>query len=200
MSETSKPSGTRSSKFRVRSSENLELRTSNHCPSHPSRLSRKSRESRAKSEIRRYNSTRIFALSTRLLWHRVCVHARIMTPGRATFAALIAIGCLLVFPHQVPAQQSTAPPSSLSTKPLAHGSTESELRPSCDLCRKPERRPGSDLRPHRPHREKGSRPHKNAKGTHRSFDQSLKSTLPRRPLAPPDVHGQWVSQTGGPAE
>jgi hypothetical protein len=134
-----------------------------------------------------YNSMRLFALSTRPLWHGVCVPARIMAQGRITFGALIAVGVILVFPHQVPAQQSTAPPSSLSTRPLTPGHTESELRPSCDLCRKPERRPGSDLRPHRPHREKGLRPHKNAKGTHRSIDQSLKSTLPRHPLAPPEV-------------
>ena len=35
------------------------------------------------------------------------------------------------------------------------------------------------------------RPHKSAKETHRSLDQSLKSTLPRRPLVPPETmeHG-----------
>ena len=171
------------------------LRTLNIPPSHPSRFSRKSRESRAKNSIRRYNSTRLFALSIRPLWHEVCVPAGIMAQGRTTFAALIAVGVILVFPHQVPAQQSTAPPSSLSTTHLAPGGTESELRPSCDLCRKPEGRPRSDLRPHRLHHEKGLRPHKNAKGTHRSLDQSIKSTLPHRPLVPPQD-----SKTGGPAE
>ena len=143
---------------------------------------------------------RIFVLSTRPLWHGVCVPASIMAQGQTTFGALIAIGFILVFPHQVPAQPSTAPPSSLSTRPLAPGATESELRPSCDLCRKPDARAGSDLRPHRLHREKKLRPHKNAKGTHRSLDQSLKSTLPRRPLAPPESQGQRDSQTSGPAE
>ena len=49
MSETGE---TRSSKFWVRSSENLERRTSNRRPSHPFRFSRKSRESRANNEIR----------------------------------------------------------------------------------------------------------------------------------------------------
>jgi hypothetical protein len=147
-----------------------------------------------------YNSMRLFALSIRLLRHGVCVPARIMAQGRTTFAALIAGGCILIFPHQVPAQPSTAPPSSLSTKPLTPVATESEIRTSCDLCRKPEAKPGSDLRPQRLRREKGLRPHKNPKGTHRSFDQSIKSTLPRRSLTPPEGQGQWDSQTSGPAE
>ena len=142
-----------------------------------------------------YSSMRLFALSIRPLWHGVCFPAGIMAQGRTTFGVLIGIGVILVFPHQVPAQQSTAPPSSLSTTPLAPVTTESELRPSCDLCRKPERRPESDLHLHRLHREKGLRPHKNAKGTHRSFDQSLKSTLPHHPLAPPEGQGQRDSQT-----
>jgi hypothetical protein len=147
-----------------------------------------------------YCSMRLFALSTKPLWHGGCVPASIMAQSRTMFGALIAVGCILVFPQQVPAQQSTAPPSSLSTTPLAPVTTESELRPSCDLCRKPERRPGSDLRPHRLRREKGLHPHKNAKGAHRSMDQSIKSTLPRHPLAPPEVQGQRDSQTSGPAE
>ncbi|HSL05126.1 MAG TPA: hypothetical protein VK901_16485 [Nitrospiraceae bacterium] len=102
------------------------------------------------------------------------------------FATLIAIGVMLAFPYLVPAQQSTAPPSSLSTRPLIPGHTESELRPSCDLCRKPEARAGSDNMPHRLHREKGLRPHKNAKGTHRSLEQAMKSALPHRALTPND--------------
>jgi hypothetical protein len=148
------------------------------------------------SRVSRYNSMRLFALSIKPLWHGLCVHANIMAQGRTRFAALIAVGIILTFPHQIPAQQSTAPPSSLSTRPLTPEHIESELRPSCDLCRKPEGRPGSDLRPQRLHREKGLRPHKNPKGTHRSFDQSLKSTLPRRPLAPPEGREQWDSQIG----
>ena len=143
---------------------------------------------------------RLFTMSIRPLWHGVCDPASIMAQGRTAFGALIAVGIILIFPHQVLAQQSTAPPSSLSTRPLAPGTIESEIRTSCDLCRKPEGKPGSDLRPQRLHREKGLRPHKNPKGTHRSFDQSLKSMLPHRPLAPPDSQAQWDSQTKGPAE
>ena len=147
-----------------------------------------------------YNSTRIFVLSTRPLWHGLCVPARIMAQDRITFGALLAVGFILVFPHQIPAQPSTAPLSSLSAVPLAPEATESELRPSCDLCRKPEGRAGSDLRPHRLHREKGLHPNKNATGTHRSLNQSLKSTLPRHPLAPPEIQGLRDSQPREPAE
>jgi hypothetical protein len=147
-----------------------------------------------------YCSMRLFALSIRPLWHGVCVPAGIMAQGPTTFGALIVVGLILIFPYQVPAQQSTAPSSSLSTRPLAPGTTESELRTSCDLCRKPEGRPESDLRPQRLRREKGLRPHKNAKGTHRSFDQSIKSTLPRHPLVPPEDQGQRDSQARGPAK
>jgi hypothetical protein len=116
------------------------------------------------------------------------------------FGVLIAVGVILICPHLIPAQQSTAPPSSLSTRPLAPGSTEPEHRPSSDLCRKPDASAGSNIKPHRLHREKGLRPHKTAKGTHRSLDHSLKSTLPRRPLAPPEAQGEGDSQARGPAE
>jgi hypothetical protein len=150
-------------------------------------LSRFSRQSR---ESRRYNSMRLFALSIRPLRHGVCVPASMMAQGRITLGAVIVVGVVLILPHQILAQQSTAPPSSLSTRPLIPDHTESELRPSCDLCRKPEGRPGSDLRPQQLRREKGLRPHKNAKGTHRSLDQSLKSTLPHHPLTPPEDQGQ----------
>ena len=152
------------------------------------------------NEIRRYNSTRLLALSISLLWHGLCVLAKIMAQAQTTFAALIVVGFISVFPYQVPAQPSTAPPSSLSTRPLTSESTESELRGSCDLCRKSERRVGSDLRPHRPHREKGLRPHKSAKGTHRSLDQALKSTLPRRSILPPEGQERRDSQAREPAE
>ena len=47
MPDLSETGATRSSKFRVRSSENLELRTSNRRRSHPSRFSRKSRKNSA---------------------------------------------------------------------------------------------------------------------------------------------------------
>ena len=134
------------------------------------------------------------------LWHRVCFHIRSMAQSQTMFGALIAVSIILIFPHQVLAQQSTAPPSSLSTRPLTPGSTESELHGSCDLCRKPEMRPGSDLQPQRLRREKGLRTHKNAKGTHRSIDQSIKSTLPGHQLAPPEAHGKRDLQTGGSPE
>ena len=119
---------------------------------------------------------RLFALSTKPFWHGLCVPTVFMAQIRTTFRVLITVGIILIFPHQVPAQPSTAPSSSLSTRPLTPGHTESEIRTSCDLCRKPENRQGSDLRPQRLRREKGFRPHKNAKGTHRSMDQSIKST------------------------
>ena len=133
---------------------------------------------------------RLLALSISLLWYELCVLTKLMAPAHTTFAAFIAVGFILLFSHQAPAQQSTAPFSSLATRTLTPESTESELRGSCDLCRKSERRAGSDLRPQRRHREKGLRPHKNPKGTHRSLDQLLKSTLPRRPLVPPEVREQ----------
>jgi hypothetical protein len=147
-----------------------------------------------------YNSMRLFPLSTKPLWHGVCLLLYFMTQSHTMFGAFIAIGIMLIFAHQVSAQQSTAPPSSLSTRPLAVGTNESELLPSCDLCRKPEARPGTDLKPQRLRREKGLRPHKHAKGTHRSLDQSIKSTLPRRPSVPPNLQGQQDSQTRGLAE
>lgn len=147
-----------------------------------------------------YNSMRLFPLSTKPPWHRVCFLLHFMTHSQTMFGALLVIGIMLIFANQVPAQQSTAPPSSLSTRPLAPGANESELRPSYDLCRKPESKPGSSLRPRRLHREKGLRPHKNAKGTHRSIDQSIKSTLPRRSLAPPENQEKRYLQPGGPSE
>lgn len=152
------------------------------------------------NDVLGYNSMRLFPLSTKPPWHRVCLLLHFMTHSQTMFGALFVIGIMLIFANQVPAQQSTAPPSSLSTRPLAPGANESELRPSCDLCRKPESKPGSSLRPRRLHREKGLRPHKHAKGTHRSLDQSIKSTLPRRSLAPPEDQGKRYSQPGGPSE
>jgi len=152
------------------------------------------------SSYRPHCSMRLFALSIRPLRHGVCVPASMMAQGRTTLGALITVGVVIIFPHQILAQQSSAPPSSLSTRPLIPDHTESELRPSCDLCRKPEGRSGSDLRSQQLRREKGLRPHKNAKGTHSSLDQSLKSTLPRHPLASPEDQGPRDSQTRGPGE
>ena len=145
-------------------------------------------------EIRRYNSTPLLALSIRLLWHGLCFPVRLMTHGRSRFVVLFVVWSILILPHQVPAQQSTAPPSSLSTRPLTPGATESEIHTSCDLCRKPEVKPGSDLRPQRLRREKGMRPNKTPKGAHRSLDQALKSTLPRRPLPSPEGQEQLDPQ------
>ena len=203
MRETSKPYATgarRSLKFRTLQPSDRLTR-----PAFRASLARLARIARyerrfTNDDVLDYNSMPLFALSIRPLRHGVCIPANIMAQGRTTFGALIAVGVILIFPHQVPAQQSTAPPSSFSTRPLTPSHTESELRTSCDLCRKPERKPGSDLRPQRLRREKGLRPHKNAKGTHRSFDQILKATLPRRPLSPPDAQEQRDSQTSGPAE
>ncbi|MEK7764006.1 MAG: thermonuclease family protein [Nitrospirota bacterium] len=107
-----------------------------------------------------------------------------MTQGQTTIGALLAVGIILISPHQIAAQQSTAPPSALSTKPLAPETSESELRPSCDLCRKPDARAGSNLRPHRPHREKGLHPHKKPKGLRRSSSKSFRSVLRRQAPAP----------------
>ncbi len=85
---------------------------------------------------------------------------------------------LLITPHVVPAQQSTAPPSSLSTTPLSPGEYDSGQLPFCDLCRKSESRAGSDVRPHRLPRDKTLRPHKKPKGMHRPSRHSLRSLLP----------------------
>ncbi|HEY6972982.1 MAG TPA: hypothetical protein VI359_01635, partial [Nitrospiraceae bacterium] len=60
----------------------------------------------------------------------------------------------LITPHILPAQQSTAPPSSLPATPLSPSDNVSGQLPSCDLCRKPESRAGSDVRPHRLPRDK----------------------------------------------
>lgn len=107
-----------------------------------------------------------------------------MAQDRTMLGALITVGIILISPHQIAAQQSTAPPSSLSTKPLASETSESELRPSCDLCRKPDARAGSNLRPHRPHREKGLHPHKKPNGLRRSSRNSFRSVLRRQAPAP----------------
>ncbi len=107
-----------------------------------------------------------------------------MAQSQATFVALIAVGIILFAPQQVSAQQSTAPPSSLSTRPLAPRATESEIRTSCNLCRKPDVRAWSELRPHRLHREKGLHPHKKPKGMRRPSSRSVRSLLRRQAFAP----------------
>lgn len=122
-----------------------------------------------------------------------CAFHLFMAQGRTMLGVLIAVGIILIGSHKVTAQQSTAPPSSLSTRPLTSEHAESKLRPSCDLCRKPEEKPTSALKPYRLQRDKGSRPHKSPKGVHRSFDQSLKSTLPRRQITPPQDSRPEVS-------
>lgn len=86
------------------------------------------------------------------------------------------------------AQQSTAPPSSLRTIPLTSGSTDLNSLSSCDLCRKPEGRAGSDIKPHRPHHEKGLHPHKKLKGMHRSSSRSFRSLLPHYALGNLTTH------------
>ena len=89
-----------------------------------------------------------------------------------------SIALMVITPHIAPAQQSTAPPSSLSTTPLSPGASASGQLPFCELCRTPEPRAGGDLRPHRLPRNKALRPHKKPKGIHRSHRHSLRSLLP----------------------
>jgi len=93
---------------------------------------------------------------------------------------------MLFTPQVLPAQQSTAPPSSLSTTPLTPGDYGSGQLPLCDLCRKPDSRAGSDVRPHRLPRDKALRPHKKPKGMHRPSRHSLRSLLPHH-------SPEWVS-------
>jgi endonuclease YncB( thermonuclease family) len=62
--------------------------------------------------------------------------------------------------------------------PLSAGDTAFGQLPYCDLCRKPEPKAGSDVRPHRLPRDKALRPHKKPKGKHRPSRHSLKSLLP----------------------
>ena len=80
------------------------------------------------------------------------------------------------------AQPSTAPPSSLETRPLSPEGEAQSLPQNCESCWKPERRAGSNLRLHRRHRDLGLHPRKKSKGIHRSLNHALKSTLPRDPL------------------
>jgi hypothetical protein len=53
---------------------------------------------------------------------------------------------------------------------------------SCELYRNLEGRPGSDLKPHRRHLDKGLHPHKKAKGISKSSKRSFRSQLPHRKL------------------
>jgi len=85
---------------------------------------------------------------------------------------------MLITPHVMPAQQSTAPPSSLPTTPLAPGENVSGQLPSCDLRRTPEPRRGSNLHLHRLPRNKTLHLHKKPKGAHRPSRRSLRSLLP----------------------
>src|SRR5215469_15219337 len=85
---------------------------------------------------------------------------------------------MLITPHVMPAHQSTAPPSSLLTTPLAPGENVSCQLPSCDLRRIPEPRRGSDLHLHRLPRDKTLHLHKTPKGAHRPSRRSLRSLLP----------------------
>jgi nuclease-like protein len=92
---------------------------------------------------------------------------------------------IVMTPEVLPAQQSTAPPSSsLSTIPLSPGENTSGRLPFCDLCRRPEPRAGSGLRSHRLPRDKELRPHKKPKGMHRSSRRSLRSLLPHHAPEP----------------
>src|SRR5947207_10913686 len=72
----------------------------------------------ANDERRCHCSTRIFALSTRPIWHGVCSAAKAMAQSQTMIGILIAVWFIVSFPHDVKAQPSTAPPSSLSMLPL----------------------------------------------------------------------------------
>ena len=95
-------------------------------------------------------------------------------------------------------QPSSAPPSSLSTTPLSPNSHTSDEIVSCDLCRKLEGRPGSELKPHRRPRDKDLHTHKKAQGISKSLQRSLTSQLPHRKLV--DTDKQRAEQEDGRKE
>jgi len=77
-------------------------------------------------------------------------------------------------------QQSTVPPSSLSTTPLSPSKSAQDGIASCELCRNLEGRPGSDLKLHRRHIDQDLHAHKKAKGL--SSKRGFRNPLPRRKL------------------
>ena len=105
--------------------------------------------------------------------------ARVGISGQGYLCLVVWSAILtLIAPHVSPAQPSTAPPSSLPATPLSPSDNASGQLPSCDLCRQPDSRAGSDVRPHRLPRDKALHPHKKPKGMHRPSRHSLRSLLP----------------------
>src|SRR5262245_43646884 len=94
---------------------------------------------------------------------------------------------ILVLTAPAYSQPSTAPSSSLPTTPLSPDSTPEGIA-SCELCRKLEGRPGSDLKLHRRPRDKDLHTHKKTQGISKSFKRSLRSQLPHRKLDDTDNH------------
>jgi len=88
---------------------------------------------------------------------------------------------LLLEPQPASPQSTTVPLSSLPTRQLS-GTDETSLLPSCELCRPPEKRSGSDLLRDRHRRNTVPHPRKKPAGVHGSINGSMKSTLPSRPL------------------
>lgn len=113
-----------------------------------------------------------------------CAYKTVVRSPTILVAGMIANLLVLPLSLEGASPSSTLPPSSLQTHPLNPALTESEIHTSCDLCRKLERRPGSDLRGTRPRRRGMSRPRRKPNEVHRSIDQSMKSTLPTRKLEP----------------
>ena len=99
-------------------------------------------------------------------------------------AVLSSFVAFMVFVPPAAAQPSTAPPSSLPTTPLSATSNhdDASLRPSCDLCRPLQGRPGSDLKRHRLPRNPELRPHRQAPNTTKSPTRSTMNQLPHRKL------------------
>ena len=98
----------------------------------------------------------------------------------AVFSSIVSTAiALTVLAH---AQQATAPLSSLPTTPLSPNTSAQSGIASCELCRNLEGRRGSDLKPHRRHRDKDLHAHKKAKGISKSSKRSLRSQLPHRKL------------------
>jgi len=109
---------------------------------------------------------------------------------RLVASALFLVGTSTIIELTLPAysQPSSAPPSSLSTTPLTPDSHTPDGIASCDLCRKLEGRPGSDLKLHRRPRDKDLHTHKKTQGISKSFKRSLRSQLPHRKLDDTDNH------------
>jgi hypothetical protein len=97
-------------------------------------------------------------------------------------AVLLVVTSTIIDSTITHSQPSSAPTSSLSTTPLSPNSPTPDGIASCDLCRKLEGRPGSDLKLHRRPRDKHLHTQKKAQGISKSLTRSLRSQLPHRKL------------------